>query len=109
MFLVFKENLSAKDLLKVLKPNRSITIKAVDIKEAVGIVSSSLDAEPDKYLIATFPDCVVFYRHKPFRLFRSNAYQFYYLRPAEDGVALHTCSREIPTLFKTLKPALAMD
>lgn len=110
MFLVFKENLSAKDLFKVLKPNRSITIKAIDIKEAVGIVTSSLDAEPDRYLVATFPDCVVFYRQKPFRFFRSNAYRFYYLRPAEDGgIALHTYSREIPALFKILNPALAMD
>lgn len=109
MLLLFKRNLSGKELLKALKPNRSIQLQEGDLDTAIEQVRFHLVAEPEAYFLVVMPEVAIFHQERSFILsiFRSN--RFYCLETNENGTKLSTFSTKIPFLFKALKPELAIE
>lgn len=109
MLLIFKRNLSDKDLVKALKPNRSIQLPEPDLEVAVEQVRLNLSTEQDAYCLVVMPGVAIFIQERPFLSSRHRPKHFYCLETNEKGTKLSTNSVTIPFLFRAFKPELAID
>ena len=109
MLLIFKRNLSGKDLLNALKPNRSIRLPEPDIGAAIESVRLHLVTEKEAYFLLVLPGMAIFHQERSFivSILRSN--RFYCLETNENGTKISTFSATVPFLFNALKPELAIE
>jgi len=109
ILLLFKRNLSGKDLLKVLAPNRSIQLPEKDLEIAIELVRFHLVTGREDYFLVVMPEVAIFHQERPFlfSMFRRN--RFFCLETNEYGIKLSTYSAEMPPLFRALKPGLVVE
>lgn len=109
MLLIFKRNLSGKDMVKALKPNRSIQLPEPDLDTAIELVRLNLATEQEPYFLVVMPGVAVFQQERPLLASRHRPKHFYCLETNENGTKLSTYAVTIPFLFRALKPELAVD
>lgn len=108
MLLIFNGKLSGKELVKALKPNRSIQLPEPDLSTAIEQVRLNLTTEQDEYFLVIMPGVAIFHQERPFILSLLRPNRFYCLETNEKGTKLSTFANEIPVLFKTFKAELAV-
>lgn len=64
MLLLFKRNLSGKELVKALTPNRSIQLLEGDLDTAIEQVRFHLAAEPEAYFLVVMPEVAIFHQER---------------------------------------------
>ncbi|MBL7705650.1 MAG: hypothetical protein JNM21_08895 [Taibaiella sp.] len=111
MLLLFKRNFNfgGKDLVKALEPHRSIQLPERDLDAVTELVRFHLIAEPDPYFLVVMPGNAIFHQERPFVLSILCSNRFYCLEANENGTKVSTFSKEIPFLFRALKPELAIE
>lgn len=109
MLLLFKRNLSGKELVKALTPNRSIQLQEGDLDTAIEQVRFHLAAEPEAYFLVVMPEVAIFHQERSFILSILRPNRFYCLETNENGTRLSIFSATVPFLFKALKPELAIE
>ncbi|GEM_PF-1604966 len=109
MLLLFKRNVRGNDLVKALEPNRSILLQEQDLEAATELVRFHLVAEPETYCLVLMPGTAIFHQERPFILSLLRSNKFYCLEANENGTKVSTFSKEIPFLFRVLRPELALE
>lgn len=109
MLLIFRRNFSGRDLVKALKPNRSIQLPEQDLETAIELVRLNLVTEPEVYCLVLMPGVAIFCPERSLLLLRLRPKHFYCLETNENGTKLSTYAGSIPFLFRALRPELAIE